>query len=110
MPFRQTDPWAKAPPWARELRDMLGLALKLDIVIMTAVDDVLTQAETAAHANSDAEDAVMVLLTTLSKAIADLKAGSTDPAVVARIQALADSLTAKAAALAAATVANTPAA
>lgn len=77
---------------------------------MTAIDDVLTKAEAAAKADSDAENAAETLLTTLSAQIAALKQDGSDPATVARIQALADGLTAKAAALAAAVVANTPAA
>lgn len=104
------DPWATAPPWARELRDMLGLLVRMDRFIMTQISDVLDQAETNAHANADAEDAAMALLLALSQAIADLKAAGSDPATVARIQALSDGLRAKAEALAAAVVANTPAA
>ena len=78
--------------------------------IMSALDDALTSAEAAAKQNSDAEDAVETLLTTLSSQIAALKTAGTDPATVARIQALSTALTAKASALAAAGVANTPAA
>jgi hypothetical protein len=89
---------------------MLAIALEMDWQIMAAIDDVLAQAESAAKDNADAEDAAMSLLTALAKAIADLKAAGTDPATVARIQALSDGLKAKAAALAAAVVANTPAA
>jgi hypothetical protein len=89
---------------------LLDLVLKQETKIMADIHEVLTNAEAAAKANSDAEDAAMALLTTLAKAIADLKATGTDPATVARIQALADGLNAKAAALAAAVVADTPAA
>jgi hypothetical protein len=77
---------------------------------MAAIDDALAAAEAAAKSNEDAEDAVIALLTTLSDQIKTLAAGSTDPAVTARIQALADGLKAKSDALAAAIVANTPAA
>jgi hypothetical protein len=111
------DPWQTAPAWALELREMLSLLLvRTEIItgntetIMSALDDALTQAETAAKANSDAEDAVETLLTTLSTQIANLKTTGTDPATIARIQALATALTAKASTLAAAVVANTPAA
>ena len=76
---------------------------------MAAIDDALAAAEAAAKSNADAEDAVITLLGTLSAQIAALAQGSTDPAVTARIQALADGLTAKTDALAAAIVANTPA-
>ncbi len=76
---------------------------------MAAIDDVLAQAEAAARANSEADDAAEALLIAISKMIADLKAAGTDPATIARIQALADALNARAAQLAAAVVANTPA-
>lgn len=76
---------------------------------MTAVTDALDAAEAAAKADTDAENAVESLLTTLSKQISDLKTGS-DPATAARIQALADATSARAAQLAAAVTANTPAA
>jgi len=89
---------------------MLTVALEMDWEIMSAIDDVLAQAEAAAQENSDAEDAAMSLLVALAKAIADLKAAGTDPATLARIQALSDTLKAKAAQLAAAVVAGTPAA
>ncbi len=89
---------------------ILNMVLQKEEMIMAQVDDVLTQAEAAAKANSDAEDAAIGLLQALAKAIADLKAAGTDPATVARIQALSDALTAKATALAAAVVANTPSA
>lgn len=92
------------------LNRKLDLIIQKENVIMTAIDDALTQAEAAAKSNSDAEDAVQALLTTLSKQISDLKAAGTDPATVTRITALSDSLTARAAALSAAVVANTPAA
>lgn len=83
---------------------------RMEHEIMSAISDVLDQAEANAKAESDAEDAAIALLVTLSKAIADLKAAGTDPATVARIQALADGLKAKADALGAAIVANTPSA
>ncbi len=76
---------------------------------MAAIDDVMAQAEAAARANSEADDAAEALLIAISKMIADLKAAGTDPATIARIQALADALNARAAQLAAAVVANTPA-
>lgn len=90
--------------------DMLNQILAKDTKIMAAIDDVLTAAETAAKSNEDAEDAVMTLLDTLSQQIKALATGSNDPAVTARIQALADGLKAKSDALAAAIVANTPSA
>lgn len=89
---------------------MLTTVLKQEQSIMAAIDDALANAESAAKSESDAEDAVVALLKTISAQIAALKAAGTDPATVARIQALADGLNAKAAALGAAVVENTPAA
>jgi len=77
---------------------------------MALIDDVLTQAEAAAKANTDAEDAAITLLQTLSQMVANLQAGGTDPATIARIQALSAALNAKASALGAAIVTDTPAA
>lgn len=107
---RRDDPWADAPAWALELREMLGLIIDKENFLMSQLDDALTAAEASAKANTDAEDAVIALLGTLSTQIADLKAGTTDAATIARITALSDGLKAKADALAAAVVANTPAA
>jgi len=90
---------------------MLTAVLQKETKIMSDIGDVLTKAEAAAAANSSAEDAVEALLLTLSQEILDLKnaAVGTDPTIVARIQTLSDTLNAKAAQLAAAVVANTPA-
>jgi hypothetical protein len=107
---RKRDPWAEAPPWALELRNMLSLFLRKENIIMSDLTDALDKAEANAKAESDAEDAVVALLTTLSAQIAALKAGGTDPATVARITALSDALKARATQLGAAVVANTPAA
>jgi len=77
---------------------------------MTAYDIALDQAEAAAKANGDAADAAEALFVALAKMIEDLKVeGNIDPAVVARIEALASGLNARAAQLAAAVVAGTPA-
>lgn len=104
------NPWDEAPPWAVELREMLSLIIINEEMIMSAIDDQLTQAEAAAKANSDADDAAEALLVTISKMVADLKAAGTDPATLARITALSTSLTDRASRLSAAVVANTPAA
>lgn len=97
----------------RKLDVLLGgeaVILKNQETIMSAITDALDRAEAAAKDNADAEDAVIALLGALSSQIADLKANVADPAAVARIQALADAVNAKKDALAAAIVANTPAA
>lgn len=93
----------------RRLDLILGILIKMEHR-MSDLTDKLDAAEAAAKADADAENAVMTLLTTLSAQIATLKNGVTDPAALARIQALADTTNQRAAALAAAVVANTPAA
>lgn len=90
--------------------NLLHKVLYKEDKIMGQLEDALTQAEAQAKANSDAEDAVEALLTALSAQIAALKTNTTDPATIARVQALSDALQARAAQLAAAVVANTPAA
>lgn len=104
------DPFAEAPAWAVELDAKLDLIIHQGIKIMSAITDSLDAAEAAAKANSDADDAAEALLVSISKAIADLKTNSTDPATVARITALATALHDRAAKLSAAVLANTPAA
>lgn len=89
---------------------MLALVLEREELIMSALDDALAQAEAAAKANSDADDSAEQLLISISKMIADLKAAGTDPATLARINALSTALTTRASQLSAAVVANTPAA
>lgn len=93
-----------------DLSRKADLIIKNQETIMSALDDELTKAEAAAKANSDADDAVEALLITLSTQIANLKTTGTDPATITRIQALSTALAAKASTLAAAVVANTPAA
>jgi hexokinase len=78
--------------------------------VLVAYEAELAAAEAAAKANSDAEDSAEGLFKQLADIIALLKQGTSDPATAARIQALADSINARAAQLAAAVVANTPAA
>lgn len=104
------DPWHDAPPWAVEIRLMLGLIIYKENEIMSALDDQLTQAEAAAKANADADDAAEKLLLQLAQMITDLKTNGTDPATLARITALSTALTNRASQLSAAVVAGTPAA
>ena len=77
---------------------------------MSELTDALDRAEAAAKANSDADDAVESLLTTLAQQIAALQTSQTDPATVTRITALADAINNRASQLSAAVVAGTPAA
>lgn len=79
--------------------------------IMTALTDAMDQAEAAATANTSADDAAEALLVSIAKMLKDsLAAGGADPALTARLTALSNTLNARAAQLAAAVVANTPAA
>ena len=88
----------------------LNLILHKEDHIMSVVTDALDQAEAAATANASADDSAEKLLVALSQQIADLKTNTTDPATVARISALATAINSRAAQLAAAVVAGTPAA
>ncbi len=83
-----------------EILRLLHLLVKGEKIIMAD----LTALEAAVKANTDAEDSALTLITTIA---AELAASKTDPA---KVQALANKLNASAAALAAAVVANTPAA
>ena len=94
----------------RALERILGTLARLEQHLMSKLTDALDAAEAAAKADADAQNATMNLLAALSAQIADLKVNSTDAATIARIQALADATNQRAAALAAAVVANTPAA
>jgi len=75
---------------------------------MSAQDDALDQAETAAASNAAAADSAEALLMTLSQMITDLASNQTDPDTVSRINALAAAVGERASRLAAAVVANTP--
>lgn len=99
-------PAVEVPAWAKAILRKLDLILETQEAIMAEIDDL----ETAARANTDAEDAVETLLVALSKQISELKNTQTDPATSARIAAVAATLQDRAAKLAAAVVANTPAA
>ena len=74
--------------------------------IMSALTDQLDALETNTKAIADSEDAAEAAFTRLAAMIADLKAGVTDPAVLARIDAVSTELAARAGKLAAAVVAT----
>lgn len=93
-------PWDDAPPWALELRAMLGLLIKGDIIMSKELDDLTAQVKS----NSDLLDSATALINGIADRIA---AAGTDPAA---LQALTDELKAKDATLAAAVTANTPSA
>jgi hexokinase len=103
-------PSDETPPWATELMRRIGVVIEKENQIMSAQTDALDQAEAAAASNSQAADSAEALLLTLAAMITDLRANTTDPATVTRIDALASALNNRASQLAAAVVAGTPAA
>lgn len=99
---RHGDPWSDAPPWARELRNMLGYLIQQQEIEMAT----MTELQAAVARVTDAEDAVLALLAGIAQQLRDAQA-SGDPAAIAAVIATLDS---NAARLAEAVVANTPAA
>lgn len=69
---------------------------------MAAINEALDDLEAQTAAIDGAEESAEAAFTRLADLIQSLKDGQTDPATAARIQAAADNLRAKAAALAAA--------
>jgi hypothetical protein len=94
------DPWHGAPPWALELRAMLGIIINKENSMSKELDDL-----TAAVAAEDSViDSAVALINGIPALIA---AAGTDPA---KLSALSADISTKSAALAAAVAANTPAA
>ena len=96
------------------LCDSVGrIMLRLDRIehLIIAIGDKmavdLTKLIKSLQENTDAENAVETLLTTLTAEIKRLAALSSDPALQAQLDALANDVSAKAATLSAAVVANT---
>ena len=90
---------------------MQNLILKKLDHIMTMLTDAMDKAEAAATANTNADDAAEALLKSIAQMLKDaLATGGADPALTARLMALSNTINARAAQLAAAVVANTPAA
>lgn len=108
--------WTLLTRMLRALRDLLidrAAHDKLDEILRqlerinereTLMSADLTALEAAVQANTDAEQSAIALINGIA---AELAAAKTDPA---KVQSLADKLTASAAALSAAVLANTPAA
>lgn len=91
-------PWADAPPWALELRIMLGQILERENKAMAAIDDLATSVA--------AEDTVIGSAVALINGFAaQLAAAGTDPTKLAALQA---DVKAQTATLAAAVLAGTP--
>lgn len=90
--------------------EILRVLQRTEREVIVAYEAELAAAEAAAKANSDAEDSAEALFKTLADLVAALKAAGTDPATAKRITDLTAALNARAAQLAAAVVAGTPAA
>lgn len=106
----------RIPTHDQKTHEMLGIVILLlrglqkEISDMSAqLDQAFTDLDTAVSAQTDAEQSAITLLNRIAQLIADAAAGS-DTATVARLTALKDKITADSASLAAAVIANTPAA
>jgi phosphoglycerate dehydrogenase-like enzyme len=93
-----------------QLGDLVRLE-KTEITTLTELEDKVTALEQKVAAENTVIDSAKALIVQENQLLKDaLAAGGTNAAVVARVQALADSIDAKSTDLAAAVVANTPAA
>lgn len=77
--------------------------------IMTELSDAVDSIEAGAEADGNADNAAMAMLVKLSDLVKATAANGTDPAMVARVNAVAAAMKSRAQALADAVVANTPA-
>lgn len=77
--------------------------------IMTELSDAVDGIESAAEADTNADSAAMAMLVKLSELVKSTAANGTDPAMVARVNAVAAAMKDRAKALSDAVVANTPA-
>jgi hypothetical protein len=105
-------PWAEAPPWAIELREMLGLILNRERNIMTVQTDIaaaLAQLTTDVTAQTTATAGFVTYIQGLQAQLATITAQTTDTTTAAALTALDSQITANTTADAAAIVVNTPA-
>lgn len=98
--------WRKMQDAITRIERLLIRSIAKEDQIMSALTDQLDALEANTASIDNAEDSAEAAFTRLAQLIADLKAGVTDPAVLARIKAVADELQARAARLAAAVVAT----
>lgn len=96
---RCSDPWEEAPPWALELRFMLGLIIQEELNIMASLDDLAADVQ----AENTVIDSAVALINGFA---AQLAAAGTDPV---KLDALRSDIQTRTQALAAAVAANTPA-
>ena len=102
---KTSNPWASAPPWALELREMIGLVLqssarteKRDVNMSVTLD----KATASLAGLTNAADAIEKVVDTLAEEIRNV---TDDPAVLAVL----DQVDAKSAEIVAKALANTPA-
>lgn len=95
----------------KRIERMLVTVLRVQVenqeIIMTELTDALDLAEANAAKETDAETAIEALLTDVVKQLQEASAGAS-PAVIARVNAVAQGIADRAARLSAAVVANTP--
>lgn len=113
-------PWDQAPPWAIELREMMGLLMRQEGIDSMATKEHLDALNAQVAANTSAVNSARAALDGYVKTVSDLTAqlqaalaNDDDDAVKAAADALAANnatLSASAGATAAAVVANTQAA
>lgn len=96
---RFENPWLEAPPWAWQLKQMMGLILQKMEIVMAKVEDL--EAEVA-------EESTVIgsVETLVGNLIEQIKSAGTDPA---KLDAVLSSLQANKARLGALVAANTPA-
>jgi hypothetical protein len=93
-PHHHKGPWADAPPWAIELREMLSIALKnlgaemVDLSTLAANETkLIADVDTLRAANAKAQSDLAAANTALAAALA-----ANDPAAAAAVQAQIDAI------------------
>lgn len=97
---------AEAARFQKTVLGMLTQIISKENIIMADLNQALDDLEAQTAAIDGAEESAEAAFTRLADLIQSLKDGQTDPATAARIQAAADNLRAKAAALGAAVEAS----
>lgn len=94
----ERSPWDSAPPWAIELRVMLGLILKTEEDLMSAASDLNNAVSALALGFASLDTAVQTELTALSAALADNNTDAINQAI-SNISTVTNKMAADAAAL-----------
>lgn len=99
FPFHEDDdPWDEAPPWAIELREMLGLILRTERQMENIMALDFTKMIAATAAQSTVTNSVLAALQSLGAKIADLSTqlaaaiAANDPVAQAAVQTQLDAL------------------